>query len=88
MLKVLLTSNLLHKLLQVDERMLDYWPNPGWKFVQSKVIEFLPGLPLACSAHVLPTPDLASGLEILTKSSVQFGDYGEYACKNSSLVRD
>ena len=73
--------------MQIDERIIDFWPNPGWKYVQSKVMQFMPGLPLACSARLLPTPDDASGLEILTKNSVPFGGYGEYICKNRSLVR-
>ncbi len=66
--------------------MIDFWPNPAWHFVRSKVMLFLPGLPLACSAGALPQPDDVSGLEVFTKKPVKFGDNGEYICKNRSLV--
>jgi hypothetical protein len=46
--------------------MIDFWPNPGWHFVQSKVFKFLPGYPLACSVQALPAPDDSTGIQSKT----------------------
>ena len=66
--------------------MLDFWPNPAWKYIRSKVMMFMPGRPKACSAQLLPTPDVLSGLVVSTTQSIKFGGYGEYICQNNSLV--
>jgi hypothetical protein len=52
--------------------MIDFWPNPGWRFVQSKVFKFLPGYPLACSVQALPAPDDSTGILFEQSKTVVF----------------
>ena len=70
----------------MNHKLIDYFipANSPWKFVRTKVLGFEPGNPKGCPHNVFPEPPENTELILETKTSVAFGDYGYYVCKNES----
>ena len=74
----------------MNHKLIDHY-NTGdqatespWKFVRVKVLGYEPGNPKGCPHNVFPEPPESTELVLETKTSVPFGDYGYYVCKNES----
>ncbi|TRY77305.1 hypothetical protein TCAL_04063, partial [Tigriopus californicus] len=72
---------------ELDNLILDKFADlETWPFVRSYMFGVVPGKPLGCSENVIPEPAAESGLVVVEKKYVPFGQSIDFRCKNPNYV--